>query len=208
MAAEAVGIVAVAKDALLEVFAFLVVATLYQIPVLCFAVAGVICWLLGPFWPIGVAIYFGHFVFGGPNVVIWLLCALGLFFHTPALVLLVVVTVLYSLTWRNAPHTTGALRSDLVRGSVWVWDAVARYFSFRLCGVRGLDHEATYVFGFHPHGIIPGTCIWLGLNSAWLDRHPGVAFDTVSASVIFRAPLLRDATMACGTRDATKGSIR
>ncbi len=116
------------------------------------------------------------------------------------------VILAYERTFSQKGAVDGSRRWELLR-RLPVWDVLARYFDFSLVGEGELDPQQTYLYGFHPHGIYPYTCIWGSLTSQWRRRYPGVAMDAFVASVIMMCPLLRDIGMALGARAVTREAI-
>ncbi|RHY82055.1 hypothetical protein DYB35_012373, partial [Aphanomyces astaci] len=61
----------------------------------------------------------------------------------------------------------------------------------------------TYIFGFHPHGIIPMTVMWLQFTDQWRELFPNVFACPLSASVVHYFPGIRDVIQVLGAREVT-----
>lgn len=140
---------------------------------------------------------------------------------------------------RLGPERDGTSYSPAVVGlfTRFVIPLMARYFSFAALptppmtavdgGAKptpladtqihlGLDQV---VFGFHPHGIFPGTVLWCTKTKAWRDAvdrsaswrapedTPRRRVTVHAATVVFRLPLIRELVMAIGGMDVCRGSI-
>ncbi|KDO25193.1 hypothetical protein SPRG_20777 [Saprolegnia parasitica CBS 223.65] len=127
----------------------------------------------------------------------------------PALASTIVMGVAWYLyyigTMVGMPAQTGCRfrRSFIATGNP-VMEAVARYFSATVLASGPLDPSATYVFGFHPHGITPLTVMWLQFSSSWRALYPNVFACPLSASVVHYIPLLRDAIQLFGAREVSR----
>ena len=122
---------------------------------------------------------------------------------------------LYTLTY-NDDYKTGKRTSKAVENATWFWDLMGRYFGLTL--TTDLDGETTsmkeqlmasgrpILFGFHPHGIYPFTCVYGTLHSMWKEKI-GVRPSVHAASVLFGPPLLREMCMWIGGRDVSRQSL-
>jgi len=115
-------------------------------------------------------------------------------------------TFFYSTTY-NDSHHTGRRASPLLRNFTPLWDLFTRYFDFKIISDAKLSTTKTYMFGYHPHGIYPYTCLWGPLTSVWKQKFPGVEFDGLGATVVLLIPTVRDVAMWVGGRDVTRKSI-
>lgn len=71
-----------------------------------------------------------------------------------------------------------------------------------------LSPDELYVFGYHPHGIMPLTVFWLRIGSAWERSFPGVSFSPLTASVMHLVPVMRDILQWMGGREVSRESIQ
>ncbi|OQR94346.1 diacylglycerol O-acyltransferase [Achlya hypogyna] len=111
----------------------------------------------------------------------------------------------YIGTMVGMPAQTGCrMRRRIIGTGSPLVEAVARYFSATVIRTAPLDPAATYVFGFHPHGITPLTVMWLQLCAAWRAVFPNVFAVPLTASVVHYVPLLRDGLQFFGAREVTR----
>lgn len=89
-----------------------------------------------------------------------------------------------------------------------IGDKVRGYFRGRLLKESDLDPSKTYVFGFHPHGVMPITLFWVSTSSAWHSLFPGISFCALTASVLHIVPVMRDLMQWTGGRDVSRSSFR
>ncbi|KAK3277412.1 hypothetical protein CYMTET_14575 [Cymbomonas tetramitiformis] len=61
-----------------------------------------------------------------------------------------------------------------------------------------------YIFGFHPHGIVPMTCGWVHMTPQWQQLFPGVQPVPLVSSIMHTIPLMRDVLQWCGVCEVTK----
>eukprot|EP00607_Mallomonas_marina_P003551 CAMPEP_0182437554 /NCGR_PEP_ID=MMETSP1167-20130531/85124_1 /TAXON_ID=2988 /ORGANISM="Mallomonas Sp, Strain CCMP3275" /LENGTH=433 /DNA_ID=CAMNT_0024630511 /DNA_START=1870 /DNA_END=3171 /DNA_ORIENTATION=- len=86
---------------------------------------------------------------------------------------------------------------------------VRRYFSGRVISASGdLDSSHVYVFGFHPHGVVPVTLFWMITDRVWDRLFPGITVSVLTASVMHMVPLLRDMLQWAGGREITRETFR
>lgn len=65
--------------------------------------------------------------------------------------------------------------------------------------------EGPFIFGFHPHGVLPLTTLWLRLCPQWQAVAPD--FTLLTASVMHYIPVMRDLLQWLGARDVSHISI-
>jgi hypothetical protein len=88
----------------------------------------------------------------------------------------------------------------------WVMQTWREYFDFSFVSVAGLDPEGKYAFGESPHGVFPmgpilaGTVVHLCF--------PGMTVQAISASNIFRVPLLKHFMSWLGAAPATRENFK
>ncbi|ETV69958.1 hypothetical protein H257_14335 [Aphanomyces astaci] len=96
-------------------------------------------------------------------------------------------------TMNGMPAQTGSRQDkSLQKAYSAVIEATARYFSLHLVRTEPLSPSHTYIFGFHPHGIIPMTVMWLQFTDQWRALFPNVFACPLSASVVHYFPGIRD----------------
>lgn len=71
-----------------------------------------------------------------------------------------------------------------------------------------MSPDKLYIFGFHPHGVVPLTLFWLGVCDDWQNLFPGIKFSALSASVMHLVPLMRDVIQWLGCREVSKASFQ
>jgi 1-acyl-sn-glycerol-3-phosphate acyltransferase len=116
------------------------------------------------------------------------------------------VLAVYLFTYRGDPHTTGKRTWGFLRYSERLWEAFECYFQARMVAKGKLDPEGVYVFGFHPHGILPATTFWSTRGALW-KKHYGFDVDVLGASIMFTFPILREFMMWSGGRDVSRKSF-
>ncbi|KAF0687557.1 Aste57867_20676 [Aphanomyces stellatus] len=108
-------------------------------------------------------------------------------------------------TMVGMPAQTGCREDKRFRTQqTWFMETAARYFSLNLVRTATLDPAETYIFGFHPHGIIPMTVMWLQFTDQWRALFPGIFAHPLSASVVHYFPGIRDVVHLLGGREVTR----
>ena len=111
---------------------------------------------------------------------------------------------LYALTYCDLSEAHGG-KSNLVvrRWRVWHW--LMKYFDLSLVKTTELDIEQQYVFGIHPHSVLPfGAIIGMGIN---LDSlFPGLEYRVLAATFVFFVPFYREINLWGGIVDAARYS--
>jgi hypothetical protein len=122
-----------------------------------------------------------------------------------AVILCVAVAVYATMTFLPKPEVTGAFDSSRARASFLVND-VMRYFNGRVVKTADLDATRQYIFGFHPHGIMPTTAMWAHNSETWktLFTAPPRPTVTLIASHLFRIPFLRELLATTGAREVSR----
>eukprot|EP01041_Mallomonas_annulata_P007272 gene7272-14821_t len=87
-------------------------------------------------------------------------------------------------------------------------DLVRRYFRGRVLSRTILDTKRLYVFGFHPHGILPITLFWMCAGRIWDTLLPGINCCVLTASIMHVVPLLRDLLQWAGGREISRDTFR
>ena len=115
-------------------------------------------------------------------------------------------------TYRDNPELTGSReKKEMQKDSPVLHhfgEMVRSYFHGKIIKTVDLDPEEVYLFGFHPHGIMPFTCFWLRCSEEWEKLFPGVTFSTLTASVMHLIPVMRDVLQWMGGREVSKEAIQ
>lgn len=143
----------------------------------------------------------------------------------------------YLRGYGKLPHITGCMcgakSRDLFR--TYLSPAIVDYFSARLivdgrgkagrgktviysnsegeeenAGPDHNDPSNKYIYSFHPHGVFPGTALWLPMSPQWeelIGRNEETIVTTHGADVIFAVPFMRDALMSVGTMSVSRKGI-
>lgn len=187
-----------------DIWSFVIVNALFQFPLVESAIIFIISYA---FHSRGILIL-GIFLslVAGSEFAFALLCMLSGVLHTPGLLVITFGFIMYWHTYRGDPHVTGARRWEWFCSRPWLWSAVSRYFRATVLG-KSLSPDETYMFGFHPHGIYPLTCIWLGLCNEWKKAQPGISFSSLAATIVCRTPFMRDVVLWSGVRDVSRRTI-
>lgn len=106
-------------------------------------------------------------------------------------------------TWLYSYEFTELIRSL----ATFRW--VADYFPVRLVKTTELPSNRTYLFAYHPHGVISMGCnTALNTNACGFDRiFPGIQRLGVTLNVAFCAPLYREWMMAAGFVNADRKTL-
>jgi 2-acylglycerol O-acyltransferase 2 len=114
----------------------------------------------------------------------------------------------YLYTWLDGSEKTKARRSPWVR-SWGIWKYVLNYFYLtEVILEQELNPDTQYIFGFHPHGILPfGSMISLLTDAikvpdCWKKVSPKLR--VLAASFCFYVPAYRDLILAGGVVDAAR----
>jgi len=85
----------------------------------------------------------------------------------------------------------------------WVVDSCMEWFPMNLIKTGDLPGERRYIFGVHPHGVIPFGIHPVGKSSLWAKLFPGVHVRYLVASIIFKIPVAREIALWSGGVDAS-----
>jgi 2-acylglycerol O-acyltransferase 2 len=82
------------------------------------------------------------------------------------------------------------------------------YFPISLENSKPLDPSKTYIFGYHPHGIISlgAFCNFATNANDVIGRFPGINISLLTLSVQFNFPIARDILLALNLGDVSKES--
>lgn len=91
----------------------------------------------------------------------------------------------------------------------WVFDVVASYFDHEIAQEHGSVYDPCqrYVFGFHPHGVLPLAAGFLTSTTKWRERFAGMMPAPLSSSILHHVPLLRDCLQLAGGGDVSRAGI-
>lgn len=120
-----------------------------------------------------------------------------------------IISLLYSITFIDL--------SEIKGGRTWLWSRgcflfkiFKKRFNIKIIKTIDLDSEQQYIFGIHPHGILP-----FGTMSAIADYEhdnsfdslfPGIRYRILTASFCFYIPIYRDFFLGFGAIDAARFS--
>lgn len=124
---------------------------------------------------------------------------------------------LYMLTYFYYPEERGYRRSPKILGFLkrYFYNECVTYFSMKvICAPetnRVLDDpEKQFIFGYHPHGVYPGTAMYACSTQPWIEKLGCNSKTHVTchvAGIVLNAPILRDFLMANGCRAVTHTGI-
>jgi 2-acylglycerol O-acyltransferase 2 len=140
---------------------------------------------------------------------------------TPTLALYLLCALLYLTTYLGQPETTGCRSLDLQ--SQPAASFFATHFKPRILRVSSqpfapTDESSTdtvkdagktqrYMFGYHPHAILPMGATWARSLPEWAELFPGINPVTMTASIMHQMPILRDFNHWTGQMDITRTGI-
>lgn len=113
----------------------------------------------------------------------------------------------YSITFRKSPSFTGWRKWSRLRRSKILADCISDYFNNSIIKTAPLDPNKQYLFGYHPHGIIPAAALWMPLTSMFKHIFPQVKVVPLSATIIHYTPLIRDVFQWMGGRDVSRATF-
>ena len=111
------------------------------------------------------------------------------------------------LTWfflvDKSPQT-GTRRRFISR--LGIWKQVGDYFPINIIKTADIDPDRSYVFGYHPHGVISmGALINFATFSTGFDKlFPGVNVHVLTLAGNFKLPFLREWILWMGLCDASR----
>lgn len=115
----------------------------------------------------------------------------------------------YILTTRGAPHHTGSRQWPWL--CAWFTRAVEISLTHWFGNVEVIrdfegevDPDKRYIFGFHPHGLYPTGAGFLPMMPSFHRAFPGIRPVTLTASVLFFPPFIRDISSWAGFRQVTR----
>lgn len=117
-----------------------------------------------------------------------------------------IVAVYTPAFFLTKPHRTGTMESAKLRTSFLVSDII-RYFNGKLVKTAELDTTKQYIFGYHPHGILPLAAMWATNSPSWKMFQTARDTVTLIASHLFCIPVTREFLAAAGAREVSKKSF-
>ena len=109
--------------------------------------------------------------------------------------------------WRQDNINPHSLNTYIRNLTIWKW--FKNYFPISLKQTAILDKNRNYIFGYHPHGILPfGAIINFGTNANKFDNlYPGIKPHLVTLRTQFFIPFYNIYLSFFGITDASKESI-
>jgi len=109
--------------------------------------------------------------------------------------------------WRQDNINPHSLNKYIRNLTIWIW--FKNYFPISLKQTEILDKNKNYIFGYHPHGILPfGAIINFGTNANKFDNlYPGIKPYLVTLRTQFFIPFYNIYLSFLGITDASKESI-
>jgi len=148
-------------------------------------------------------LFYAPVAFIVPVVIPFIFTSLWISFAIVGVVILSYVAYVVA-SYLPRPEVTGS-RDSAARESFLVTD-VMKYFRGAVVKTADLDGSKQYIFGFHPHGILPMASFWAHNSEEWsnLFKTPKRAAVTLIASHLFKLPFMRDFLVACGAREVSR----
>mmetsp|Transcript_33836 Transcript_33836/g.86473 ORF Transcript_33836/g.86473 Transcript_33836/m.86473 type:complete len:522 (-) Transcript_33836:538-2103(-) len=151
------------------------------------------------------ALFLPAHAFGGAVVLVFALLP----FQGAALLWLSLLMSYFGLTGWGEPAHTGRREWDAFR--MWFESNIVDAMDACVGGVQVLRTSSApfptsgkYVFGYHPHGLLPSGAAYLKTIPAFKRALPGIRPVTLVASVLFAVPILRDIVSWGGLRKVSK----
>ncbi|KAI9299250.1 diacylglycerol acyltransferase [Neoconidiobolus thromboides FSU 785] len=107
----------------------------------------------------------------------------------------------------NAAEKGGRINHWVKNWTIWTW--LAEFFPSKLIVEEELDPKETYIFGYHPHGIIStGAFINFATNGTKLsEKLPGLNIRLCTLASNFFMPIYRELLLALGIISVSKKAI-
>jgi len=108
---------------------------------------------------------------------------------------------------RNASRSSGRPKQWVKNLRYWKW--IANYFPMCIHVTQELDPKKTYMFGYHPHGVISlGALVCFASNGGnFTEKLPGIDLRLLTLRLNFFVPVLRELLLWLGLCDVSKPSI-
>lgn len=115
---------------------------------------------------------------------------------------------LYPLSFIGAPNSRGTRVITWFRGH-WMFRHLSAYFDLKIVydstdPLPPATGSQRYIFGFHPHGVIPLTIGWATLSDLWGKIFPNIHPAPLASSVLHVVPLTRDLNQMFGGYAVTR----
>lgn len=128
---------------------------------------------------------------------------------TAAIGWMVTLPMYYALTGYGTAEKTGQREWPVFRN--WLGEQAERalpyWFGFLDVKVEDaamFSPEQKYVFGYLPHGLYPLGAAYLPILPSFRKLLPGIHPSTLSASIVFQIPFMRDLLLWTGLREVTR----
>lgn len=133
--------------------------------------------------------------------------------HIVVITIWVALSCIYAYTYVGNPSGTG--RREWPAFKKWIQDYVfdplfEPYFGMRLIRdtTEPFSSDKKYIFGYHPHAIIPLAGGWCSHTSQWESQMPGVRPSVLTSSILHNIPIARDVIQFTGGRDVSRSSFK
>eukprot|EP01062_Namystynia_karyoxenos_P007495 TRINITY_DN12637_c0_g1_i1.p1 TRINITY_DN12637_c0_g1~~TRINITY_DN12637_c0_g1_i1.p1 ORF type:complete len:883 (+),score=283.68 TRINITY_DN12637_c0_g1_i1:98-2650(+) len=138
-----------------------------------------------------------------------------------ALCLQTAVWVVYIMLTYNRSAARGGREWPWLQRQPWLVESVRGYFGGRVLASQKLrdlaaegkgpmapsEETPQYMAGFHPHGIMPITLVWVGLCKEWAELFPKLRVTPMVASVMHLVPAMRDLAQFLGLREVSRSVV-
>jgi hypothetical protein len=104
-------------------------------------------------------------------------------------------------------HLTGGRANKWFRSHVF-WRYFRDYFPIHLIKTHDLDPQKTYIFGYHPHGIISlgALCNFATEATGFSEKFPGINLRVLTLGTNFKIPFFGHLCSFLGVADSSKES--
>lgn len=151
------------------------------------------------------------FVQGIPMVITSAVAANDLYSALPWAIIAIIHLLYIQITYKQQPEISGSRElkeHHILYTFMQHTDKLAQeFFSGKVIKEADLDPQELYVFGYHPHGVIPVSLFWLRNSNDWKSLFPGVLFYTLTASSLHLVPIMRDLLQWRGGREVSLPSF-
>eukprot|EP01125_Pyxidicula_operculata_P000571 TRINITY_DN10579_c0_g1_i1.p1 TRINITY_DN10579_c0_g1~~TRINITY_DN10579_c0_g1_i1.p1 ORF type:complete len:336 (+),score=26.67 TRINITY_DN10579_c0_g1_i1:24-1031(+) len=133
---------------------------------------------------------------------IWFFFVLFVVFPFP-----IILYIIWYMRYDKAP-TNGVGRRKEVLRNAFFWKYFKDYFPLQLIKTADLDPSKTYIFGYHPHGIIGvGAFTTFATNVCGFDqKFPGIRNSLMTLAAQFYVPIWREFLLALGIAEVSRES--
>jgi 2-acylglycerol O-acyltransferase 2 len=140
----------------------------------------------------------------------WLLSFIlyaSLYYFTGIIRYLIIIYIGWMLLFQSFPQRGGSLRQDWFRNLIcWKW--FCDFFPMHLHKTVDLPNDRSYIFGFHPHGILSFSAFgnFATNGTGFQQLFPGIKLSVLTLTVNFKFPLYGFYLAALGMADASRES--